>query len=265
MFPTRRRRTGRAGADIGPADWVELHGGAALPWPARLWVRGVQRLARARPVAAVPPDVLTLAGVLAAAGAVAAAAAGSGWAPLAALFALLTGLLDGLDGAVALGTGRARPLGAVLDAVADRIGDLAFAAVLALLGAPPAWCAAAAALVLLHEYVRARAQAEGMRGPGAVTVAERPTRIVLVVVAAAATGLWPAGTPWTGWGWATVCAVGWVVVGAIGLVQLGASVVRDVPATTRAVQPGPTSSATIPADSTTSGSPPPGCAEPPTR
>ena len=53
-----------------------------------------------------------------------------------------------------------------------------------------------------------------------MTVAERPTRLVLVAVACLGAGTLPGGTPLTGWDWATVCAVGWVVVGAVGLVHL---------------------------------------------
>lgn len=248
----------------GREAWATQHGGVRLSPPVRVWLGIVQGIARTRPVARVPPDALSAAGVLCAAGAVGAAAASGAWPLLAALLVVLTGLLDGLDGAVALQTGKARPLGEVVDATADRLGDLAFAAVLLVLGAPPALCAAAAALVLLHEYVRARAQGAGMHGPGAVTVHERPTRVIVVAVAALGTGLFPAGTPWTGWSWATVCAVGWVVVGVVGLVHLAAGVRRELGRRAPG-QAGPTNPATIDADSATSGSPPPGCAEPPTR
>jgi len=256
----------------GARGWSDLHGGVDVSGPARIWLRGVQRLAASGPVSRVPPDALTAAGVLAVAGGAFAAMAGGRWPLLTALLVVLAGVLDGLDGAVALGTGRARPLGAVLDATADRVGDLLFAATLWLLGAPPVWCIAAAALVLLHEYVRARAQGVGMPGAGAVTVAERPTRIILVAVAALGAGTLPAGTPLTGWNWGTVCAIGWVAIGVAGLVHLTVGVVRHVPAAFPAdvppdspAQAGPTSPATISADSATSGSPPPGCAEPPTR
>jgi CDP-diacylglycerol--glycerol-3-phosphate 3-phosphatidyltransferase len=135
----------------------------------------MQRLA-AGPVARVSPDMLSVAGVAAAGGAAIVAAQGGRWPLVAAVLVLLAGLLDGLDGAVALHTGRARPLGAVVDAVADRIGDLLLVVTLALLGAPLPWCIGAGALTLLHEYLRARAGAVGMPGVGAVTVAERPTR-----------------------------------------------------------------------------------------
>lgn len=224
---------GPARCDAGPVDgwdgWSELHGGIRPSPPVRAWLRGVHGLAALPPLARTPPDALSAAGVAAAGGAVAAAAAGGRWALLAALLVVLTGVLDGLDGAVALRTGRARPLGAVVDAVADRVGDLLLAGVLLVLGAPATWCAAAAALVLLHEYLRSRAQAAGMPGVGTVTPAERPTRIVLVAVAALGSGALPAGTPLTGWSWALVCAVAWVVVGVVGLGQLSVAVARDVP------------------------------------
>jgi CDP-diacylglycerol--glycerol-3-phosphate 3-phosphatidyltransferase len=180
-------------------------------------------------IARTPPDLISLAGVAVAAGALGVATAGGRWSLLVAAMVVLSGLIDGLDGAVALRSGRARPLGAVIDAMADRVGDLLFAGILVVLGAPEPWCVAAVVLVLLHEYLRSRAQAAGMPGVGAVTVAERPTRVVLVTVAALGAGLLPGGTPVTGWNWAAVCAAGWVVIGLVGLAHLARAVVRDVP------------------------------------
>jgi CDP-diacylglycerol--glycerol-3-phosphate 3-phosphatidyltransferase len=214
--------------DAGLAGWSALHAGVRPSAVVRGWLRLVQGLA-AGPLSRVPPDLLSLAGVLAVAGAWAAAVAGGRWPLLAAVLVVTAGLLDGLDGAVALRSGRARPLGAVVDAVADRVGDLLLAAVLVALGAPPGWAVAAAALVLLHEYVRARAQSVGMPGVGAVTVAERPTRVIVVAVAASGAGALPEGTPLTGWDWAMVLAVAWTVVGVVGLLQLVVGILRTMP------------------------------------
>jgi CDP-diacylglycerol--glycerol-3-phosphate 3-phosphatidyltransferase len=209
--------------------WAALHGGIAPSSPVRVWLGAVQRLAAVGPVARTPPDVLSATGVAVAAAAAAVAAAGGRWPLLGAVLVVLVGVLDGLDGAVALHTGRAEPRGAVVDAMADRAGDLLLATTLAVLGAPSAWCVAAAGMTLLHEYLRARANAAGMPGPGAVTVAERPTRLAFVAVAALGSGLLPGGTPGTGWGWATVSAVGWTAVGAVGLVHLAVGVRRAMP------------------------------------
>ena len=52
---------------------------------------------------------------------------------------------------------------------------------------------------------------------------------LLVAVACLGAGTLPSGTPLTGWGWATVCAIGWVVVGAAGLVQISIGVARTTP------------------------------------
>jgi len=83
-----------------------------------------------------------------------------------------------------------------------------------------------AGALLLHEYIRARAQAAGMRGAGAITVAERPTRLVVTAVAVAGAALAPAGTPWTGLPWGTTCAVLGTGLSLIGLAQLWVGVAR---------------------------------------
>lgn len=209
-------------------DWSALHGGIRPSRPVRAWLRLVRALSSG-PVARVPPDVLSVAGVAALAGAWAAAVAGRPWTLLTALLVVAAGVLDGLDGAVAVRTGRARPLGAVVDAVADRVGDLLLGAVLVALGAPPGWVVAALAVVFVHEYLRARAQSVGMPGVGAVTVAERPTRLVVVVLAAVGTAAAPAGLPLLGWGWGVTFAVTWTALGAVGLGQLARGVRATVP------------------------------------
>ncbi|MGM1061998.1 CDP-alcohol phosphatidyltransferase family protein [Saccharothrix sp. Mg75] len=195
--------------------WSRLHGhdvsGNRL---AVGWIRIVHLLARR--VHRVSPDALSAAGVVAAVAAVGVAAAGGRWALLACALVVLSGLLDGVDGAVALRTGRARPLGAVVDAVADRVADVCLVVLLVVLGGPGWLAAAVGASVFLHEYARARAQGVGMTGAGAVTVAERPTRVVVAAVACLGAGVWPGGTPWVGWSWGAVCLALWAAVAAVG-------------------------------------------------
>ncbi|MET0233705.1 MAG: CDP-alcohol phosphatidyltransferase family protein [Kibdelosporangium sp.] len=220
------------GQDHGdPADpvagWSRLHGEDVSGSRVVVgWLRLVHVIARIRLVSAVHPDIWSLAGIVSGGGAVAAAWSGKLWPLVALVLVILTGVLDGLDGAVALRTGRARPLGAVVDAVADRVTDLCLVLVLLALGAGPWWCAGLAAAVMLHEYARARAQGVGMTSAGAITVAERPTRIIIVVIACGGASFAPAGTPGTGWSWGTVSAVLWLGCSLIGGIHLATGIRR---------------------------------------
>lgn len=191
---------------------------------ATAWITLVHRLAPH--LDQVPPDLLSAAGVLTTAAALPAAAAGHHWPLLALLLLTAAGLLDGLDGAVAIRTGKVRPLGAVVDAVADRLSDLCLLAVLVLLGAPERLATAVGAALLLHEYARARAQGVGLTGAAAVTIAERPTRVVVVAVACLGAGIWPDGAPWFGWSWGALCLWLWAAISAIGGAHLAVALTR---------------------------------------
>lgn len=213
--------------DSANAEWSELHGGVQPSPVVRGWLRMIRLLASG-PIIRIPPDALSVAGVLVLVGAW-GAVAGPGWPALVVPLVLLAGVLDGLDGAVALRTGRARPMGAVIDSVADRVGDVLLGAVLLAIGAPVAWALAAVLLVFLLEYVRARAQAVGMPGVGAVTVAERPTRLIVVAMAAGGVAVSPAGLPLLGWGWGATFTVTWTAIGVVGMAQLLRGVRRSIP------------------------------------
>lgn len=217
-------RTALPGRQEYLALWSGTHGG--VDTRRRGFVRGwlsVVYLA-ARPFArwGVAPDVVSVLGVLVAVCVVPLAWAGGRWSLLVVPVVLGSGLLDGVDGAVALMTGRSSAWGAVLDAVADRCSDLAFVvALLAVGGFDDAgwlvWLAAACgALTLLHEYLRARAGLAGLDDVGVVTVAERPTRVVITVMFALAAGIHPSQAPTLG---AVALAV-WAGSGVVGLGQL---------------------------------------------
>jgi CDP-diacylglycerol--glycerol-3-phosphate 3-phosphatidyltransferase len=196
--------------------WTALHGGydPRSNVLVRGWLTGAYAVARPIARLSVPPDAVTVAGVLVAGGVVALAATGDGWWLLAAgLVAVLAGLMDSLDGAVALQTGRTTRWGHVLDSVADRVSDLLLVGALYAAGAPGALCAAGGALMFLQEYARARAAAGGMAEVGVVTVWERPTRVIVTAVflgSAAALG-----DPWP-----TLGAAAWTGLGVVGVAQL---------------------------------------------
>jgi phosphatidylglycerophosphate synthase len=197
--------------------WSPLHGGydpADGSFTAR-WLRAVYRVARPLAARGIPADALTGWGVLVSLAVPAVAAGGGRWPPLAAFLLALAGGLDGLDGAVAVLTGRATAFGSVLDSVADRVSDAAAVLALWALGAPGWLCLAGGGASALQEYARARAGARGMTELAVLTVFERPTRILLTAFLLLGCGLLVGAAA----GVATAGAATWAVLGTAALAQ----------------------------------------------
>jgi len=198
--------------------WAPLHGGHE-PAPGSLvgrWLAVAYTAARPLAARGVSPDVLTAWGLLVSVAVAAIASAGGRWPLAAAGVAVAAGLIDNLDGAVAILTGRTSRWGFVLDSLADRLSDAAYLVPLWLLGAPGPVCVAGGGLMGLHEYARARAGNAGMGEVGVVTVWERPTRVILTAGLLLGCGLLPGSADPI----VTAGAAAWVGLGAIGLTQL---------------------------------------------
>jgi CDP-diacylglycerol--glycerol-3-phosphate 3-phosphatidyltransferase len=204
-------------------DWAALHAAEPPTGFVGGWIRASAAVARPLARAGVSPNMVTVAALLAAVVAVPLASV-DGWiGPAAACVAVtVSGLLDSLDGAVAVQAGRTTTVGFLLDSVLDRLADAAFpvALVVAAGGGTTATRLAVAATAACWwlEYVRARASlaASGTAGwKQVITPGERPTRIVLTAV-----GL---GLPFLALAalWAHV-----VIVGASGLFLFGSSIRR---------------------------------------
>lgn len=191
------------------SDWSAVHHGidpAAVPF-VRGWLRLVDVLVRPLVALRVPPDAVTAAGLVASV--VVPLLAARGWLVAAVVAVLVSVLLDGLDGAVALRTGRVSAYGRALDSACDRVSELAWWVALVLAAGVPLWQAVVvSALTLGVEGWRAR-----VRHHGVLTVWERPSRTILAVVGLAAAG---SGVGWTG---PVTGGVG-VVLAAAGVVQL---------------------------------------------
>jgi len=191
-------------------QWQELHGGYD-PRGSRVvgpWLSVVYVVARPFARAGIPPDVVTLLGLVVSATVVWLCALGGRWVLLAAVVVGLSGLVDSLDGAVAVLTGRATRFGAVLDSVVDRASDLLYLVALWLVGAPAWLCVACGAVVMVQEYARARATAVGMDDIGIVTIGERPTRVIVVAMFLLGAGIYlGAATSWATAGAAVSLAV----------------------------------------------------------
>jgi phosphatidylglycerophosphate synthase len=197
-------------------QWAALHGNydPRSNVLVRSWLSMTYAVARPLARARVAPDLVTGLGVLVSAGAAAVAATGGRWLLLAALVVVGSGLLDNVDGAVAVLSGRATRWGFVLDSVADRVSDLAYVLALWLAGAPGELCAVGGALMFLQEFARARAGAAGMAEVGIVTLWERPTRVIVTAAFLLCAGLFLDSR------WAAFGAGAWAGLGTVGLVQL---------------------------------------------
>jgi CDP-diacylglycerol--glycerol-3-phosphate 3-phosphatidyltransferase len=204
--------------------WSQLHGGYD-PRGSRLthaWLTLAYTAARPLALLRVPPDAVTLLGVLVSGAAVALVAAGGRWLALAAVVVALSGLTDNLDGAVAVMTGRTSRWGYVLDSVADRVSDSLYLLALWVAGAPGWLCVVGGVLMGLQEYARARAVGAGLREIGVVTLWERPTRVIVTAMFLLGAGLYVGASD----AWATAGAAAWAGLGVVGLTQLLVTVRR---------------------------------------
>lgn len=208
-------------------QWSRLHGDIDPTKSVLLrnWLDFMYLAARPLARRRVPPDLVTYLGLMIAVGAaVLATRSGALWLIGAAVLIACNGLLDGLDGAVAIISGKTSRWGFVLDSVVDRVSDLMVLSAFWVVGADGLLVAVAVSLMMLLEYGRARAAAAGVTKGVAVTVGERPTRLVVAVAFLAAAAWSPDGhnAPW----WAGVGVLISVGVGFVALFQLLISIRR---------------------------------------
>lgn len=179
--------------------WSALHGGfdpRTAFWP-RVWLGMTYRMGRPLARRGVAPDLVTALAVLVTALALLPAGAGGVWPVLAMVVVIASGLLDNLDGCVAVLQGRTSRWGYLLDSLADRGCDALYLVALWLAGAPAGLCVGAGGAVVLLEYGRARATGAGFDEIGLVTVGERPTRIVVTCFGLAFAGFGPSYAAWS--------------------------------------------------------------------
>lgn len=228
-----------AGGDLGPVAaattrqeyfqrWSQLHGGVdpAASWLIKVWLSFAYSVARPMTRIGLSPNGVTGIGLLVATAVPLLAwqytrTEQTWWLLLAVIATILTGLLDNLDGAVAVISGRTTRWGYVLDSIVDRLSDAALLSALWALGAPGPVVVAAGLAGSVQEYARARAAAIGVSEVGVVSISERPTRVIIVAVffvlaAWAPYGVDPAG-------WATIGSWAALGVALIGTAQVGLS------------------------------------------
>jgi CDP-diacylglycerol--glycerol-3-phosphate 3-phosphatidyltransferase len=174
--------------------WSATHGGYD-PRTGSVWVRGwlSMVLVLARPLArvGVQPDVVTWSSLWLAALVLALAGGGGGWSVLAGVLVVASALLDSLDGGLAVLEDRQTSWGYVLDSVVDRCSDVVWVLAAVAVGCPVELALAVVVGIFLLEYLRARAGNAGFGEVGTVTVAERPTRVIVLAPTLVVCGLLP--------------------------------------------------------------------------
>ncbi len=187
--------------------WSEIHGGAEISGIVKVWLIISYRLCAPLVRLKISPNLLSLLGV---------AAAAFTYTEVKHRYAIallaLSLLSDGIDGTVAILSGKVGKRGAMVDAICDRIGETLWALAFYKLGAP-AWVVATAWLfAFTQEYARARIAGLGDYRIDIVTIAERPVRASFLAIAIVAFDLQIAA--------ATTLAVLWSVQQGVALVMV---------------------------------------------
>jgi len=213
--------------------WSTLHGGVDPRGSVliKFWLTFAYVAARPLVAMRFTPNAVTMLGLVVA-GLVPLCAwlshdRGATWLWLAVVVSAISGLLDNLDGAVAIMTGKTSVWGYVLDSVADRFADALLLGALWIAGAPGWLIAIVIVLTFAQEYARARAAAAGMSEVGVVSIWERPTRIIVVAVFL---GL----SAWALYGrssqdWASYAAMVALLLAVVGIAQVMLAIRKSLP------------------------------------
>jgi archaetidylinositol phosphate synthase len=159
------------------ARWSTLHLGAPVTGIVKGWLSISYVIARALSALRITPNLLTLLGVLSA-----VAMLFYPYSSIALVLLILSLIFDGVDGSVAIISGKESKLGAALDSIADRITEVLWFFALYQWGIAPEICLALFALALTQEYARARMASLGFAEIGVVTIAERPVRTSAIAI-----------------------------------------------------------------------------------
>lgn len=169
--------------------WARMHGTQSPKGAVLIWLR--ISFVLSTPLTRFNPNTITGFGLVIMIAAIWIAGLGSSSYFLASILVLFVGVVDSLDGIVAVRTSKTSTWGAFLDAVVDRFIDVGIGILLIVLGASVELAVIAFALAFIHEYMRAKASGIGFRGVGVITPAEKPTRIAIGVMFLLACGVLP--------------------------------------------------------------------------
>jgi len=159
-------------------SWSNLHGNAKISGIVRGWLTISYLLVKPLVKLKITPNILTIFGLFF--GVLLYLNALSNWAVILLTLSLIC---DGIDGSLAIITGKGSKWGAMLDSVVDRVTEFFWALTFIAIGANTNVVIAALLIASVQEYLRARAGGLGLSEVGVVTIAERPVRASILFVA----------------------------------------------------------------------------------
>jgi phosphatidylglycerophosphate synthase len=159
-------------------SWSSLHGNAKISGIVKGWLTISYLLVKPLAKLKITPNILTIFGLLF--GVLLYLNALSNWAVILLILSLIC---DGIDGSLAIITGKGSKWGAMLDSVVDRVTEFFWALTFIAIGANKYVVIAALLIASVQEYLRARAGGLGLSEVGVVTIAERPVRASILFVA----------------------------------------------------------------------------------
>jgi len=159
-------------------SWSGLHGNAKISGIVKGWLTISYLLVKPLAKLKITPNILTIFGLLF--GVLLYLNALTNWAVILLTLSLIC---DGIDGSLAIITGKASKWGAMLDSVVDRVTEFFWALTFIAIGANKYVVIAALLIASVQEYLRARVGGLGLSEVGVVTIAERPVRASILFVA----------------------------------------------------------------------------------
>ena len=155
-----------------------MHGNAKISGIVKGWLTISYLLVKPLAKLKITPNILTIFGLFF--GVLLYLNALSNWAVILLILSLIC---DGIDGSLAIITGKGSKWGAMLDSVVDRVTEFFWALTFIAIGANQYVVIAALLIASVQEYLRARAGGLGLSEVGVVTIAERPVRASILFVA----------------------------------------------------------------------------------
>ena len=156
-------------------EWSAIHGGTEIRGITKFWLKLSPILAKPFISLRISPNIVTTLSLFSALPLI--------FAPKMWIWVLVSLILDGLDGTIAILSKKITKFGAALDSIADRAVEFIWIVALYKNGVNLIVLGFFLGGAWLQEYLRARAGGLGIRNISVVTISERPVRAIFILMA----------------------------------------------------------------------------------